>query len=419
MKKYVDKDKLQEFATKLHAKQKTIFATRESIAPLVGSPLVASTAADMTNTTKVYVYVGSETGYTSGNWYYYDGSDWTSGGVYNSTALETDDTLSVAGMAADSKAVGDALAEMNDGLTDDIKQALLQIASKVAYIDEDGQDYYDALEAALYPDATLEYISAVYTQSGTVYDTDSLDSLKSDLVVTAHYSDYSTATITSYTLSGTLEEGTSTITVSYGGKTTTFNLTVSLNWTFEWDYTDGLPDNNGLTKEQTGSATISLESNGLNVAVALGSGYLVRYKYDDIGETVKSKTIEEIAFIINDYASVASSGLRVYNGLGGTGGTGATAKNCAELMLANNGTQTGIVWLAQVSGWSVITNNVVSKDVVHTLRLIQTDGSCEVYLDGTLIDTLTSFREGVAHPSFTVNQGMDVTIQSFKIKTEA
>lgn len=419
MKKYVDKDKLQEFATKLHAKQKTIFATRESIAPLVGSPLVASTAADMTNTTKVYVYVGSETGYTSGNWYYYDGSDWTSGGVYNSTALETDDTLSVAGMAADSKAVGDALAEMNDGLTDDIKQALLQIASKVAYIDEDGQDYYDALEAALYPDATLEYISAVYTQSGTVYDTDSLDSLKSDLVVTAHYSDYSTATITSYTLSGTLEEGTSTITVSYGGKTTTFNLTVSLNWTFEWDYTDGLPDNNGLTKEQTGSATISLESNGLNVAVALGSGYLVRYKYDDIGETVKSKTIEEIAFIINDYASVASSGLRVYNGLGGTGGTGATAKNCAELMLANNGTQTGIVWLAQVSGWSVITNNVVSKDVVHTLRLIQTDGSCEVYLDGTLIDTLTSFREAVAYPSFTVNQGMDVTIQSFKIKTEA
>lgn len=77
--------------------------------------------------------------------------------------------------------------------------------------------------------ATLSSISAVYTQSGTVYDTDSLDSLKTDLVVTAHYSDSSTSTVASsaYTLSGTLTVGTSTITVSYGGKTTTFTVTVS------------------------------------------------------------------------------------------------------------------------------------------------------------------------------------------------
>ena len=75
--------------------------------------------------------------------------------------------------------------------------------------------------------ATLSSISAVYTQGGTVYDTDSLDSLKADLVVTAHYDDSSTETVTTYTLSGTLAVGTSTITVSYGGKTTTFTVTVS------------------------------------------------------------------------------------------------------------------------------------------------------------------------------------------------
>lgn len=76
---------------------------------------------------------------------------------------------------------------------------------------------------------TLVSISAVYTQSGTVYDTDTLDSLKADLVVTATYSDSSTATVPSadYTLSGTLTEGTSTITVTYGGKSTTFNVTVT------------------------------------------------------------------------------------------------------------------------------------------------------------------------------------------------
>lgn len=120
--------------------------------------------------------------------------------------------------------------EANEGLTDAIKLALLQFAQKVAYIDDDGQDYYDDLYDALYPPAppaTLTSISAVYTQSGTVYDTDSLDSLKTDLVVTAHYSDSSTATVTTYTLSGTLTTGTSTITVSYGGKTTTFSVTVT------------------------------------------------------------------------------------------------------------------------------------------------------------------------------------------------
>ena len=75
----------------------------------------------------------------------------------------------------------------------------------------------------------LTSLTATYTQSGTVYDTDTLDSLKSDLVVTASYEDSSTATIASadYTLSGTLAEGTSTITVSYGGKTATFSVTVS------------------------------------------------------------------------------------------------------------------------------------------------------------------------------------------------
>jgi hypothetical protein len=72
-------------------------------------------------------------------------------------------------------------------------------------------------------------ITAVYTQSGTVYDTDTLDSLKPDLVVTANYSGGTSETVpaSDYTLSGTLTEGTSTITVSYAGLTTTFNVTVT------------------------------------------------------------------------------------------------------------------------------------------------------------------------------------------------
>jgi hypothetical protein len=47
-------------------------------------------------------------------------------------------------------------------------------------------------------------------------------------VVTANYSDGTSETVTDYTLSGTLAEGTSVVTVSYGGKTDTFSVTVSV-----------------------------------------------------------------------------------------------------------------------------------------------------------------------------------------------
>lgn len=83
---------------------------------MVGHPVQAATAAAMTDTTKVYVYTGSESGYDFGDWYYYDGSSWVDGGVYNSVAFDTDTTLAVSGMAADAKAVGDELDELKSDL---------------------------------------------------------------------------------------------------------------------------------------------------------------------------------------------------------------------------------------------------------------------------------------------------------------
>lgn len=178
-----------------------------------GQPTVATSASAMSDHNTIYLYTGSESGYIYGHIYYWNGSAWTDGGAYGGGSSS------------------------GTGLTDDIKQALLDCFEHVAWTDEHGQDYVDALEAALYPPANLVSISAVYTQSGTVYDTDTLDSLKSDLVVTAVYSDSTTETVasTDYTLSGTLTEGTSTITVSYGGKTDTFTVTVSSNTLVEYN----------------------------------------------------------------------------------------------------------------------------------------------------------------------------------------
>lgn len=91
---------------------------KQAISRASGHATTANTAADMTDTTRIYVYTGSESGYTAGNWYYYDGSAWVSGGRYtDSVQFETDTTLSVSGKAADAKTVGDELTDIKDDLS--------------------------------------------------------------------------------------------------------------------------------------------------------------------------------------------------------------------------------------------------------------------------------------------------------------
>ena len=163
------------------------------------------------------------------------------------TEVVIDNTLTKTGQAADAKKTGDEIsqikADLDDlddrvtaleeggggGMTDNVKTALMNLVNHLAWDDDDptGQTYITALYNALYPPADLVSISAVYTQSGAIYESNTLDDLKDDLVVTALMSDQTTRPVTDYTLSGTLTEGTSTITVSYSGKTTTFNVTVS------------------------------------------------------------------------------------------------------------------------------------------------------------------------------------------------
>lgn len=114
------------------------------------------------------------------------------------------------------------------GMTDAVKQALLDCFKHVAWIDDQGQTYYNALYNALYPPVSLDHITAVFNQgSSEILTTDDLNVLRQYLTVTAYYDDSSTEEISAYTLSGELTEGTSTITASYGGKTATFNVTVT------------------------------------------------------------------------------------------------------------------------------------------------------------------------------------------------
>ncbi len=156
------------------------------------------------------------------------------------------------------------------GVSDDLKEALLQLASKVAYIDDQGQTYYDDLYNALYPEKTLLSITANFNQGqAVVYNTDSLDSLKQYLTVTAVYDDASTETVPSsdYTLSGTLTAGTSVITVTYEGKTDAFGVTVTAA-------PMAITVTNNLTGCTTSnSATSVLENTAYNAVITASNGY--------------------------------------------------------------------------------------------------------------------------------------------------
>ena len=72
-------------------------------------------------------------------------------------------------------------------------------------------------------EVTLTSISAVYGGGEVAVGTAVTD--LTGIVVTAHYSDGSTATVTGYALSGEIAEGENTITVTYQGKTATFAVT--------------------------------------------------------------------------------------------------------------------------------------------------------------------------------------------------
>ena len=160
----------------------------------------------------------------------------TGGGGSGST-VELDTTLTESGKAADAKAAGDAIRPLSDeiknlqtsGLTTAQVNALDGMFKVAAYIKADVSAEYTAFKTAfgitdepVTPEVTLSSISATYSGGDVAVGTAVAD--LTGIVVTAHYSDGTSETVTGYTLSGTIAEGNNTITVSYGGKTATFTV---------------------------------------------------------------------------------------------------------------------------------------------------------------------------------------------------
>ncbi|MDR0301084.1 MAG: bacterial Ig-like domain-containing protein [Treponema sp.] len=131
------------------------------------------------------------------------------------------------------------------------------------------------------PAKTVTSIAVTTQPTKTVYDIgEALDT--TGMVVTATYSDKTTAVVTGWTTSGfsSSTEGTKTITVSYSGKTTTFTVTVSdLSVPPLFDVADWIaahPDYNAKESSiPSGSGYPALASSPfkMNGSVSLGGSY--------------------------------------------------------------------------------------------------------------------------------------------------
>lgn len=280
--------------------------------------------------------------------------------------------------------------------------------------------------------ATLSSISAVYTQSGTVYNTDSLDDLRSDLVVTGTYSDSTTQPITDYTLAGTLTVGTSSITVAYRGKTTTFNVTVTqkpVGWLYHFE--------NSLASD----GTRDFEWSGTE---HYGTGYSGQGLFHEVGTEGEANTDPYYGAYVTDLAAedipdfsgdftVSLWGKNVTTGRGmyfsaqkyananqattfGTLTTDASAAALGWSSAKNSGPTNkyrgvAIRWVSSLPNYYVYSsesNNGVRIIVTppssfddtqwHHYALTRHDSTIYFFIDGVLINTLTDATEAVYFP---------------------
>lgn len=237
--------------TELAGAYQTVKSAVDSIryAAQSGQPTVALQASDMIDSDLVYLYQGSETGYSAGYLYYYSDAAgaWIRGAQYGASVVDT-------GLDADSenpvqnKAVTAAIAELNGrldelggGVPADIRKALVTLAKAVTYkpdlvTDDTGNTPFDfsaefaLLEAWASTRATaiaLSETSISFTGQGTKKLTATLTPSDADDTVMWASSDTDVASVSANGTVTAVGNGTCTIVASVGSLTANCSVTVS------------------------------------------------------------------------------------------------------------------------------------------------------------------------------------------------
>lgn len=206
-------------------------------------------------------------------------------------------------------------------ITEALKAALLELAQKVAYIDNSGPQVYQALYRAINgesePATVISISAALNLGTHTVYVGDNLNSLSPYLIVTATYSDETTKTLNSntYTLSGSLTTNPSVVTIAYQGKITTVNVPVetpvalvSISVSFDSEHTVYAGDNLNTLKSYltvtalySDESTVTLSADAYTLSGDLSSAgttaVAVSYggKTDSFTVTVEARTLVSIS----------------------------------------------------------------------------------------------------------------------------
>lgn len=164
-------------------------------------------------------------------------TEWLDENISEPSGIVIDSSLTVSGAAADAKAAGNKITDVNNtilylssALTNTVKNAILNCFEHVAlWTDENASEHIETLRSVFFNQSNITSIDVVTNITIPIYSVDNINILRNYITVTAHYSDYTSRILTSseYILLGKLESGTQKIIVFYDGLTTDFTITVN------------------------------------------------------------------------------------------------------------------------------------------------------------------------------------------------
>lgn len=273
----------------------------------------------------------------------------------------------------------------------DVKRSINTILHNVAFKNSDV--YTDELSVinAWASTAAVISITADFASSVNVYNTDSLDDLRSNLTVTAVYDDGTSSVINGYTLSGNLTPGTSTITVIYENASTQFTVTVLRGFRYtpakgllsEQSYINYVPSSTSVQPSEV------ISGDELHLTYPADSGW-GGVNFDFAQSYTSSAKIKAVLRIIslspNGASNTDSTGYDVF-----AIGRGS---NMASLGFARYGTNTAQPKLRYQNATGVAWgSNNIALNSEHTLEITVENGQQTIVFDGATV--LTSGPLGI------------------------